>query len=99
MGKVLMPIMTDYGTNEKTPTGMSLPLQVPADTDINSDARVTYGRTQMQLVAVRKFLGVASDLEVRDQYDVLKSALIADGVYDAVKDGSYSLMQYNPPLT
>jgi len=97
--KVLMPIMTDYNSNEKTPTGMSLPLQVRDDTDIISDSRVKYGKAQMQVVAVRKFLGVASDREVRDQYDILKNALSADGVYDAVKDGSYSLMQYNPPLT
>merc|ERR1711934_427300 len=91
--------MTDFNKHDKTPTGMSLPLQVTEDININSDVRVTYGKAQMQLVAVRKFLGVASDWEVREQHEIMRKALLAHGAYDIVKDGSYSLMQYNPPFT
>lgn len=97
--KVLMPIVTDYNKDEKSATGMSLSFEVLDNAKVLPDSRVSCLKANLQLVAVRKFLNVASDSEVSEQYDVLKKAVIADGAYDIVKDGSYTLMQYKPPHT
>jgi len=102
--KMTMPVEIDYRDDDPDVQTMSfvMPVEdvlVEGGLPQPKDPSVQIKQVPERFVAIRRFPGVATSKEVKRQSEKLLEALQADGLYAAVAEGEYSVLQYNPPYT